>query len=121
MLGPSPDWFVGTSGLDMMPNGAWRANHIFPLALYDGGTEEGLTPTMTNPASNPFQPIFLLQYDAASGTYVESNTPMIVGEFQFSLINVSQVPLPATAYFFASALTAVILARRKRATTSRYH
>ncbi len=90
MLGPSPDWFVGVSGLNLQPNNNWIENLTVPLALYDAGTEDGLEPTMTNPESKPHRPISLIRYDESSGKYIPTNKAFIVGEFIFELINISE-------------------------------
>lgn len=43
MVAPSPDWFVGVSGLDMMDGGDWVAERSVDLFPYDAGTDSGLT------------------------------------------------------------------------------
>ena len=54
MIGPSPDWFVGVSGVSLL-DGAneWRESHVVDLFPYDAGTENGTEFTLTNPATNP--------------------------------------------------------------------
>lgn len=45
MIAPSPDWFVGVSGLNLMEahgdHGHWRESHMVGLFPYDAGTEDG--------------------------------------------------------------------------------
>ncbi len=42
MVAPSPDWFVGVSGLNLMDaDGNWRSEHTVDLFPYDAGTEDG--------------------------------------------------------------------------------
>ena len=42
MVAPSPDWFVGVSGLTLLDaQGDWLASHSVDLYPYDAGTEEG--------------------------------------------------------------------------------
>ena len=42
MIGPSPDWFVGVSGLSLLDeSGTWRPSHTVDLFPYDAGTEDG--------------------------------------------------------------------------------
>lgn len=44
MIDPSPDWFVGVSGLDLcMPNCTWIENKIMELYPWDAGTDSGAT------------------------------------------------------------------------------
>ncbi len=39
MIGPSPDWFVGVSGLSLLDGGGqWRSRHSVNLYPYDAGT-----------------------------------------------------------------------------------
>ena len=90
MLGPSPDWFVGVSGLSLRPDGNWIEELTVPLVLYDAGTEDGLEPTMTNPESNPHMPISPIIYDKKSGKYISSEEGQIVGKLIFELLSVSE-------------------------------
>ena len=42
MIAPSPDWFVGVSGENLMDDqGHWRKEHMVELFPYDAGTEDG--------------------------------------------------------------------------------
>ncbi|MGV6857551.1 MAG: spondin domain-containing protein, partial [bacterium] len=102
MLGPSPDWVVGVSGLDLFQGGSWISSINTPLALYDGGTEDGTTPTMDNAGTSPFDPISLIAYDSNTGNYLPTNTPMIVGSFDFRLVDVTPVPVPAAFWMLLS-------------------
>ena len=54
MIGPSPDWFVGVSGVSLL-DGAdeWRESHVVDLFPYDAGTEEGDDFSLSNPDTNP--------------------------------------------------------------------
>ena len=54
MIGPSPDWFVGVSGLSMLDGSdAWRSSRTVDLFPYDAGTENGENFSLSNPATNP--------------------------------------------------------------------
>jgi hypothetical protein len=108
MLGPSPDWFVGVSGLSLQTGGDWVSSLNVPLALYDAGTEEGTTPVMSNPETSPLQPISLISYDGTTGDYLPSGEEYIVGAFTFELISVSEVPLPAAMWLFVSGLWGLV-------------
>ena len=54
MIGPSPDWFVGVSGVSLL-DGAdeWRESHVVDLFPYDAGTEEGDDFSLANPDTSP--------------------------------------------------------------------
>ncbi len=54
MIGPSPDWFVGVSGVSLLDgSGRWRQSHVVDLFPYDAGTEEGTEFSLSNPDTNP--------------------------------------------------------------------
>ena len=54
MIGPSPDWFVGVSGLSMLDGSdAWRSSHTVDLFAYDAGTEDGESFSLNNPDTDP--------------------------------------------------------------------
>ncbi len=57
MIAPSPDWFVGVSGLELMENGQWLASVTVDLLPYDGGTDSGGIYTSANSATTPPAPI----------------------------------------------------------------
>ena len=54
MIAPSPDWFVGISGVSLL-DGAneWRQSHVVDLFPYDAGTEDGTEFSLSNPDTNP--------------------------------------------------------------------
>jgi hypothetical protein len=41
MVAPSPDWFVGVSGLPLIANGEWRSEVVIDLRPWDAGTDSG--------------------------------------------------------------------------------
>ncbi len=54
MIGPSPDWFVGVSGLSLLnTQGQWMSTLEVDLFPYDAGTEEGTEFSLSNPATSP--------------------------------------------------------------------
>jgi len=57
MIAPSPDWFIGTSAYNLMPNGNWIDNATIILYAYDAGTDSGTSYTSANADSNPQQVI----------------------------------------------------------------
>ena len=52
MVAPSPDWFVGLSGLDLCRNGNWISEQEFTLYAYDAGADSGITYTSANGATS---------------------------------------------------------------------
>jgi len=85
MLAPSPDWFVGVSGLSLRANGAWISHLVVPLVTYDAGTDSGPTYASPNQATLPPIPIAEINY----GPLAANN---MVGTFTFSLTNVLGTP-----------------------------
>ncbi len=54
MIGPSPDWFVGVSGLSMLDGSdAWRSSRTVDLFAYDAGTEDGEEFSLSNDPTSP--------------------------------------------------------------------
>ena len=53
MIAPSPDWFVGVSGLPLLNGGEWTDSITVQLHAYDAGTDCGTTFTSPNCVSNP--------------------------------------------------------------------
>ncbi|CAD5214180.1 unnamed protein product [Bursaphelenchus xylophilus] len=54
MFGPSPDWFVGVSGINLcLPDCTWVEERAFDMLPYDAGTDNG--PTYMSP-NNPAEP-----------------------------------------------------------------
>lgn len=43
MIAPSPDWFVGVSGVPLFENGEWVAERRISLVPWDAGTDSGIT------------------------------------------------------------------------------
>jgi len=44
MLGPSPDWIVGVSALELcLKNCSWITEKVMNLYLWDAGTDDGIT------------------------------------------------------------------------------
>jgi hypothetical protein len=99
MLGPSPDWFVGVSGLQLHDGADWLSQVIVDLVPYDGGTESAADFIMNGPDSDPKELISLIT--ATSGQLVG---PGSLGTMTFTLVPPSAVPLPAALPLFASAL-----------------
>jgi len=59
MIAPSPDWFAGVSGLELIDeNGQWKDEVVVSLDLFDSGTDDGTTYTSANSVSSPPVQIF---------------------------------------------------------------
>jgi spondin-1 len=58
MIYPSPDWFVGVSGLELcLGNGSWIEQKILNLYPYDAGTDSGPTYISPDQPTIPKEPI----------------------------------------------------------------
>lgn len=58
MLGPSPDWVVGVSGLNLcLPNCSWIEDQIIDLYPYDAGTDNGVSYMSINSPAVPQEKI----------------------------------------------------------------
>ena len=57
MIAPSPDWFVGVSGLALFENGRWIAERRIDLHPWDAGTDGGATFLSPDVALAPRLPI----------------------------------------------------------------
>ncbi len=58
MIAPSPDWFVGVSGLSLLDaRGRWLSRLEVDLFPYDAGTEDGNGFSLNNPATVPQETI----------------------------------------------------------------
>jgi hypothetical protein len=82
MVAPSPDWFVGVSGLSLIENGAWVEQKIVSLEPYDAGTDSGVTFTSADVATQPREPIHRID----TGPLVEAASTPYLGTFTFRRI-----------------------------------
>ncbi len=57
MIAPSPDWFVGVSGMPLMEDGCWKERIEMDLVGYDAGTDSGVTFTAPDADVTPHEPI----------------------------------------------------------------
>jgi hypothetical protein len=57
MVAPSPDWFVGVSGLDLRDGRDWAAERVVALRPWDAGTDSGATFESRDRATVPREPI----------------------------------------------------------------
>lgn len=57
MIAPSPDWFVGISGLPLFENGQWHQERRVDLVPWDAGTDSGSTFSSDDRVTSPPQPV----------------------------------------------------------------
>lgn len=57
MIAPSPDWFVGVSGLALFEDTQWVEERTIMLIPWDAGTDSGATFSSPDQNTNPRQPI----------------------------------------------------------------
>jgi len=79
MLAPSPDWFVGVSGLNLIENGDWVAEKVVVLQPWDAGTDSGATFSSADLKTAPPEPVHLI----GSGPLVVGASVPPVGTFTF--------------------------------------
>lgn len=84
MLGPSPDWFVGTNGESLLQDDLWVQSKSVDLPLWDGGSKSGSVPVMGGPDLFPREPVSLLAYNPTSGTYLPSDEAQILANITFT-------------------------------------
>ena len=83
MIAPSPDWFVGVSGMSLQDGlGQWVDELLVVLWPLDSGTDDGTSYTSGNDDSSPKQPIRNLK-----GINPFSDEP--IGTFTFTRIDAS--------------------------------
>ncbi|MHC4991027.1 MAG: spondin domain-containing protein [Planctomycetota bacterium] len=82
MLGPSPDWFIGVSGLPLRDADGWRDVVVADLRPYDGGTRDANAFALFGPLTVPPEPISLIT--AESGQLIG---PASLGSFTFERID----------------------------------
>ncbi len=90
MVAPSPDWFVGVSGVDLYEGGAWVQRLEVPLVVYDAGTDSGPSYTSANDDTDPadaiselteapfdgVQQVGTFVFELQSGVGVEADTAL---------------------------------------------
>jgi len=78
MLAPSPDWFVGVSGVNLFEAGDWVEEVTVTLWPYDAGTDSGTSYTSGDQDTDPAEAIALIDTPPAG-------TGVPFGEFVFTL------------------------------------
>ena len=101
MVAPSPDWFVGVSGLSLLDaQGDWLTSHSVDLFPYDAGTEEGTEFSLSNAATSPQGTITSIK-----GTGKFSNEP--IASLTFTLQSVTPEITSAATFTVDEGTTAV--------------
>ncbi len=96
MVAPSPDWFVGVSGLSLRntADNGWQPTLAVNLFPWDAGTEEGTEFSLTNAATSPQEtitsikgtgkfsnePIATLTFDLQGVPEITTASPILVSE-----------------------------------------
>ncbi len=96
MIAPSPDWFVGVSGLSLRntADDGWQPTLAVNLFPYDAGTEDGTEFSLANSATSPQgtiasikgmgkfsnQPIATLTFDLLAAPVITTTSPILVPE-----------------------------------------
>lgn len=109
MVAPSPDWFLGVTGLELRENDQWIDQVVVDLFAYDAGTDSGTDFTSPNDDTNPADAIGLLGPPLAGGPRL--------GTFTFT--NLSVVPEPGSwALAWLTILPVVAALRRRKSVQS---
>ena len=92
MLGPSPDWFVGVSGLNLRDGARWRPQVVVDLHPYDGGTRSENEWALYGDFNNPPEPISLITDESE-----QLVGPASLGTMTFTLLANSDEDYPYEA------------------------
>ena len=87
MVAPSPDWFVGVSDVSLRNGALWVQALTVDLHPYDAGTEDGSGFSLSNPATNPQEPITLINGSPFVGS-------PLIGRLHFTLLTPQVAPVP---------------------------
>ncbi len=87
MVAPSPDWFVGVSDLSLRNGEFWVQALTVDLHPYDAGTENGSSFSLNNLATDPQEPIALIDGSPFVGS-------PLIGRLHFTLLTPQVTPAP---------------------------
>lgn len=85
MLAPSPDWFVGVSGLALRDGDGWISEIVVPLDVYDAGTDSGSTYTADDDDTAPADDIARIE----ESPFKVGDALVPVGTYTFALQRVT--------------------------------
>jgi hypothetical protein len=91
MLGPTPDWFVGVTGLALHDGNDWIEELTIDLRPYDGGTRDANAWALGGALTVPPEPVSLIT--VASGQLVG---PASLGRFEFKRLQGTVPTVPAS-------------------------
>ena len=80
MIAPSPDWFAGAAGVNLMEGGQWVTSKTVDLAAYDSGGDDGTTYKASDKDNNPKKPTTM----AATPHFVINGNRPPVGRLVFT-------------------------------------
>jgi hypothetical protein len=80
MIAPSPDWFVGVTGLSLFEDGAWVEEQVVELYPYDAGTDSGETYTSPDEPTVASEGIYRIETEPL---LIEGQVPPL-GVFRFT-------------------------------------
>jgi hypothetical protein len=83
MIAPSPDWFVGVTGLSLYGDEGWIEELVVDLYPYDAGTDSGRSYTSPDEPTEVREGIFLIE---AGPLLVEGRVPAL-GVFRFTRLH----------------------------------
>ncbi len=86
MIAPSPDWFVGVHGINLLQSGIWVDELMIDLPAYDAGTDSGSTFTSGNINTSPLESI-----QQISQSPLPNGTPL--GVLLFELVSSEGAPI----------------------------
>ena len=94
MLAPSPDWFIGVSGLNLLDeNGKWLPRMEVELFAYDAGSEDGDDYSLSNPDTQPKEKIRRIE----KAPFVVNGVTRSVGTFVFELQSTKSINVSPTS------------------------
>ena len=86
MVAPTPDWFVGVSGLPLLnSSGRWLRSHTVNLYPWDAGTEDGTDFSLNNADTDPKVPIHSIR-----GTGKFSTEPIATLSFELQEVSTTR-------------------------------
>jgi hypothetical protein len=83
MIAPSPDWFVGVSGLSLYGDEGWTEEWVVELYPFDAGTDSGASYTSPNEPTELKERIYPIE---AGSLLVEGRVPPL-GVFRFTRLH----------------------------------
>jgi hypothetical protein len=102
MVAPSPDWFVGVSGLSLRDESGWIDELSVELTPYDAGTEDGSGFSLNNLPTSPQQ---LIQHRGAP----------FLDDAVIARLHFTRVPEPHASTSALAALVVLAWMRRRAA------